>query len=718
MTVVFDEAPVEPAIPPTMQTTLRLILLFLAACPALAVSPYPAPSPETPANRTLQQYWAIRTAQVHAEGSLAPILSASQWNAGKNEARQQLFEMLGLSPLPAKTPLQPVVTGVLKEDGYRVEKLHFQSMPGLYVTANFYLPEGPQKPLPTVLYVCGHAVMKKDGASLGNKTGYHHHGVWFARHGYACLILDTLQLGEIEGKHHGTHNLGRWWWVAAGYTPAGVEAWNCIRALDYLQTRAEVDAGRIGVTGRSGGGAYSWWIAALDERIAAAAPTAGITSLQNHVVDGCIEGHCDCMFMLNSYRWDFDRVAALVAPRPLLICNTDKDSIFPVEGVFQIYTSVRRLYTLLGKEGNIGLHIAEGPHKDLQPLNTGAFHWFERHLKGADPMATTNEAAKKTLQPEQLRVFKALPADERNTRIDAEFVTLAPPAASPESAAYWSLQRDARLAALRKDSFGAWPADAPGPKLTKVGSLEADGVCLSAYDFVSPDPFLLRLYVARSAALPPDAVERTALQALDQAGWNSFVATYQSRFSTLFDPAPAGTPEHQAFGAAAKMLAANRWALAYVAPRGVGPLEWTGSDKVQTQRLRRFNLLGETLQSGQVYDIRRALQALRSLSANTGAKTWLAAEGEMGINALYASLFEEPVERIDLTKPPLSHKDAAAYPNVLRVLDIPQAAAMASERTKLVLYTDAPERWSHLTDTAEKLGWPNNVQLRSLPAPQ
>ena len=701
-----------------MQNALRLSLLFLAAASAQAASPYPAASPDTPANRTLHAYWKVRTAQVQAEGSLAPVVSASQWNANKDETRQQLFEMLGLSPLPAKTPLQPVVTGVLKEDGYQVEKPHFQSLPGLYVTANLYLPEGIQKPLPTVLYVCGHAVMQRDGKSLGNKTGYHHHGVWFARHGYACLILDTLQLGEIEGKHHGTHNLGRWWWVAAGYTPAGVEAWNGIRALDYLQTRPEVDASRIGVTGRSGGGAYSWWIAALDERIAAAAPTAGITSLHNHIVDGCIEGHCDCMFMVNSYRWDFDRVAALVAPRPLLICNTDKDPIFPIEGVFQVYTSVRRLYALLGKEGNIGLQIAEGPHKDLQPLNTGAFHWFERHLKGADPMATTDGAAKKTLQPEQLRVFTSLPTDERNTRIDAEFVQLAPPAAPPESAAHWALQRDARLAALRKTSFSAWPVAAPTPTLTKVGRLEADGIVFSAYDFVSQTPFQLRLFIAHSAALPPEEIELTALHSLNQEGWSSFVATYHSRFSKLFDQAAASPPDHKAFEAEAKMLASNKWAMAYVAPRGVGPLAWTGSDKVQTQRLRRFNLLGETLQSGQVYDIRRALQALRSMTPKTGAKIWLAAEGEMGINALYASLFEDRVDRIDLTKPPLSHRDAAAYPNVLRVLDIPKAAELASERTKVVLYTDTPAKWSHLTDTAEKLGWPKNVQLRSLPAPQ
>ena len=149
------------------------------------------------------------------------------------------------------------------------------------------------------------ALVKTNGVSYGNKIVYQHHGAWFARNGYVCLIIDTIELGEIEGDHHGTAPRGMWWWNSRGYTPAGVEAWNCIRALDYLETRPEVDKTRFGVTGRSGGGAYSWWIAALDERIKVAAPVAGITDLQNHVVDGAVEGHCDCMFMVNTYRWDY-----------------------------------------------------------------------------------------------------------------------------------------------------------------------------------------------------------------------------------------------------------------------------------------------------------------------------------------------------------------------------------------------------------------------------
>src|SRR5205085_2181277 len=79
----------------------------------------------------------------------------------------------------------------------------------------------------------------------GNKTAFQHHGAWFATHGYAALLIDTLQLGEIAAIHHGTYRENRWWWQARGYTPAAVECWNGIRALDYLQSRPEVDGERI-----------------------------------------------------------------------------------------------------------------------------------------------------------------------------------------------------------------------------------------------------------------------------------------------------------------------------------------------------------------------------------------------------------------------------------------------------------------------------------------
>ncbi|MGE5293885.1 MAG: alpha/beta hydrolase, partial [Solirubrobacterales bacterium] len=265
-----------------------VIMLSLCVIASVAASAQ-QPEPLRPADRQLAEYFRSETAKLQSQ-CLSDVKTLEDWQAKRVVYKQQLLEMLGLDPFPEKTPLNAVVTGTVDQEKFTVENLQFQSMPGLYVTANLYVPKNLNKPAPAILYVCGHGEVKKDNISYGNKVAYHHHGAWFARNGYVCLVIDTLQLGEIQGIHHGTYRYDMWWWNCRGYTAAGVEAWNCIRALDYLQTRKEVDASRIGVTGRSGGGAYSWWIAAIDERIKAAVPVAGITDLQNHVVDGCVEG--------------------------------------------------------------------------------------------------------------------------------------------------------------------------------------------------------------------------------------------------------------------------------------------------------------------------------------------------------------------------------------------------------------------------------------------
>ena len=687
-----------------------LAFLVTAAC-AFAAEPQNAPR----ANRQLADYFAREVAAIESR-PLAEPTSAEQWETTRTGMKRQLAEMLGLDPMPERTPLKVEKTGEVKGDGFVVEKMHYQSLPGLYVTANLYRPAKSEGRLPAILYVCGHSNVMKDGVSLGNKTGYQHHGEWFARHGYVCLVIDTVQLGEIRGEHQGTYAKNRWWWVSRGYTPAGAEAWNGIRGLDYLVSRADVDPERLGVTGRSGGGAYSWWIAALDERVKVAAPTAGITTLHNHVVDGAVEGHCDCMFMVNTYRWDYDKVAALIAPRALLISNTDKDTIFPLDGVVSIYNSTRRIYRALGAEAKIGLQIAEGPHKDVQPLNEGAFHWFERWLKGADPMAVLDEGATKRFEPEQLRVFSKLPEDEKNTVIDSEFVPAARTPAVPANADEWARLRDGWMAALRTKCFAGWPASEQSLELHDAGVEEHDGVMLHAWDFTPQAPFSLRLYVAHHAKVKPEELELISLNVLDETAWQDFRHMMAGNFPKLFAPPEREGADGHGFADEKKMFDGSKWAMAYVCPRGIGPAAWTGSEKQQTQRLRRFYLLGQTLDSMQVWDIRRAIAALRETPFGR-APLWLQSQHTMAGNTLYASLFEEGITRLDLHRLPASHEAGPTYLNVLKFLDLPQAAAMAVERSRVRIYTPDKSVWSFAAQVSEKLGWKKAFELRDALAP-
>jgi len=648
----------------------------------------------------LAEYFRAETTKL-ADQCLVNIETLDEWKTKRHLLRRQLFEMFGLDPLPEKTALSPVITGKVEHDAFIVEKIHFQSRPGFYVTTNLYVPKSLEKPVPAILYVCGHGRVKKNDISYGNKVRYQHHAAWFARHGYVCLIMDTLQLGEIEGIHHGTHRYNMWWWISRGYTPAGVEAWNCIRALDYLETRKEVDMDRIGVTGRSGGGAYSWWIAAIDDRIKVAVPVAGITDLQNHVVDGCVEGHCDCMFILNTYRWDYPLLAALVAPRPLLISNTDKDRIFPLDGVIRVHEKVRNIYRLYDAEPNLGLHITEGPHKDTQELRVHAFVWFNRFLKDENPLI--DKPAVSFFEQEQLKVFDELPVDQINTEIHESFVAKAPQPSVPQSTDEWAKLREMWMKALREKSFRGWPTEAEAGSLDiqQVFCVERHGIRLSAFDFTSQPHVRLRLYLAHragggSAILaeisragnPCHKADQVVLNTLNEKAWTEWLAAMRVGFADELKEQTLPEPNESVFKQYQQMLNDKQQIMAYIAPRGIGPTAWNPDERKQTQIRRRFMLLGQTLDGMRVWDVRRAIQTLRTIDSTRDVPFTLQGKGQMAGIVLYASLFEPDIDRLDLWHLPRSHRNGPTFLNVLRYLDMPQAVAMAAERSQIRIYQE------------------------------
>lgn len=671
----------------------------------------------TRGDQMLAEYFAIETAKLQ-DGCLEDVKSLDDWQAKQGEYRRQLHEMLGLDPLPEKTDLRPEITGRVEHDEFFVEKLHFQSRPGLYVTGNLYVPKKIDQPLPAILYVCGHGGVKnKEGIPLGNKTHYQHHGGWFARNGYVCLTIDTLQLGEIEGIHHGTHKYGMWWWLNRGYTPAGVEAWNCIRALDYLETRPEVDKARFGVTGRSGGGAYSWWVAALDERIKCAVPVAGITDLQNHVVDGCVEGHCDCMYMVNTYRWDYPQVAALIAPRPLLISNTDTDGIFPLDGVYRTFEHVRRIYRLYdaaekGTSAKVALNITAGGHKDTQELQVHAFRWFDQHLKAEDKLVQS--PAEKFFDPQDLKVFATLPTDEKNTQIQETFVAAAEPPPVPAGKDEWETLRDRLRITLLDKSFRAWPQTGEPLDVQEAFAVDRDGVHFAAYDFTSQAGIRLRLYVMHRAGLTKPEIN--VLNVLDEEAWQKWLADVRPAFEAELKDEQLPEASKEGWAETRKMFETFPWVMTHICPRGVGPTAFDQSEKKQIQNRRRFYLLGQSLDGLQTWDIRRAIQACRGIESLAPTPLWLQSHRTMAGNTLYAAIFEPEIKRVDLYDLPTSHRDGPIYFNVQKFMETPQAVAIVAEKTKVVLYQDETTGWEFPQQVAQKLGWDaKQIQLRKKP---
>ena len=670
-----------------MKPTLAASLLLTAvlATNALAAAfhnPYgKLPAKATPGDRMFSDYFRAETRAL-ADRSLADIQTLDDWNARKPELRRQLFEMLGLDPLPPKTDLKATITGKLDEAGFTVEKLHFQSRPGLYVTANLYVPKNLVRPAPAIVYGCGHSLVKSNGVSYGNKVDYQRHGIWFARHGYVCLVLDTVQLGEIEGIHHGTYREGMWWWNSRGYSSAGVEAWNCIRALDYLETRTEVDKTRFGVTGRSGGGAYSWWLAALDERIQAACPVAGITDLENHVVDGTVEGHCDCMFMVNTYRWDYAQVAALVAPRPLLICNTDKDTIFPLDGVSRLHEKVRRIYDLHGASDRLGLLITEGPHKDTQELQVPVFRWFNRFLKKEEPLVEA--AAVPLFTAQQLKVLDRLPADQLTSKCYESFTQLASDTRSPDMTR--------AIGELKQKTFGGWP-QAPAPaKPREVAAADHEGVRLTVHEFESQPGVTLRFYLARPAAGP---VTNVQLSVVDASRWREQMELARVGFSTVLRDevalagvktgVPVTAEAADQFATIMRAVRENQTAYITFTPRGVGLTASGGDAKYLVQLRRRFMLLGQTLAGMQTWDLRRAMEAARTIDSLRSLPLHLSGSPEMTEVAAFAALFEPNITKVTFTQEPRPDQEAPDFLNWSRLLTPAQLLTWVKSRCEVTV---------------------------------
>ncbi|MBI2925319.1 MAG: prolyl oligopeptidase family serine peptidase [Verrucomicrobia bacterium] len=637
-------------------TRIALALLSSALPPQIFAQPYDAPDHGQPGDQMIQDYLRLETAKIEAD-FLGAIKSAEDWTQARPRFREEYFDMLGLWPLPEKTRLQATITRTLERGDYTVEMLHYQSRPGLYVTANLYRPAktASGQRLPAILYVCGHSGRGRNG----NKTAFQSHGIWFARHGYVCLVVDTLQLGEIAGIHHGTYREGRWWWLSRGYTPAGVECWNGVRGIDHLLSRPDVDAERIGVTGISGGGAATFWIAAADERVKVAVPVSGMADLVSYVPNRVINGHCDCMFLYDTYQWPWTRIAALVAPRPMLFVNSDQDAIFPMDANERVINRLERLYSLFGASDVVDSVVSIGGHAYRQDIRQATFRFLNTHLKN-DPrpvldsevdLVTGPREEVHPIPPEQLRVFprdEDIPRDALNARIDQEFVPLAKVELPKEG--QFDAWRSALLTRLRRMTFHHFPERIPAA--VSRWALHPATVFLGSRELLTETNVVIRWH---SAQLPPGPAKRVLL-------WITK--------SDVAEPLPTWLAD----------LVTDGDEIQVCEPRGVGGKSWTRKNPPNYIE-RAHYLLGRTVDSGRVWDIAATARYLRALHKEQ-VPVHVVGEGAAAVLAAYAALLEPDIAGLILRKPPASHMDdsAPALLNVLRVCDIPEAVGMLAPR--------------------------------------
>ncbi|MCE5239160.1 acetylxylan esterase [bacterium] len=612
-------------------------------------------------------------ARAITSNSLAHPLSPQRWEATVQQRRRQWLEMLGLWPLPERTPHEATVTGTLDRGDYVVEKIHFQPVPHAYIAGNLYRPAHVTEPLPAVLYLCGHTKGKV-------APTYQAHPRYFGQHGYVALVLDTIEQGECQGDHHGTYSHGRWDWHSRGYTPAGMEVWAGMRALDILAARDDVDAERMGVTGLSGGGAISWFLGAADERVKVVVPVCQTGSIEHIVTDRATDGHCDCAFWVNLYRWCTADIGSLIAPRALLVASGTEDVLWRPHGFRRALHRIHHQYAALGIPERVQLVEDLTPHGYTPRLNRAIFQWFNKHLKG-DDTPVTDDVTDHVEPEENLLVFGGqLPTDDVMAEVETHLVRLAERPEVVDEAQWGDLQAE-RLSRLCATTFHCHP-DLPAPQVLEYRDDGCGGRRAGTYVVRTDDDTVIRLRLS----LPPagESLEHLVVFALPEDARSGFFGASGSRPDL---PARIGT-----VGVEVRNTGAS----------SVGPgYAWT---------MRRvYPLLGHTLPERQTYDLVQAMAAVREQFPGVPLSVYGA--GRTAVLALYAALLDELVTEVILADPPASHRDPETpeYLHILRTGDLPENLALLFPRP-VTFVGSMPEAYRWTWEVYERLGQGNTVR--------
>ncbi|MFW6158147.1 MAG: alpha/beta hydrolase family protein [Planctomycetota bacterium] len=336
--------------------------------------------------------------------SIDAVTSRKDWAAWRERSRRALRRVLGLTRFPARRPLKPRVVGTIDRGDFVIEKVVLETRPDFLMTANLYRPKELRGEVPAVLCVHGHTMRGKtwDGVQT-RATNY-------ARAGWLALTVDATGHGErVHIGHRKTFAV-----ITAGLPLEGVQVWDNMRCVDYLISRPEVDADRIAITGCSGGGNQTMYTAAVDERLAVAAPVCSVSTLRGQIFTsngiGC---QCECVPNLMRHGLENAAVCALIAPRPLLVVSGTKDKTFPVEHTREADRHLRRFFNAIGHGDRYQYVERRAPHGYPRSMRQLVHAWFDRWFNERATEQRYHERGPKPLPAEELWCFPGgeLPTD-------------------------------------------------------------------------------------------------------------------------------------------------------------------------------------------------------------------------------------------------------------------------------------------------------------------
>jgi hypothetical protein len=583
-------------------------------------------------------------ARTRAYAAAMPVpKSRQEWRARASEIRPRILRALGLDPLPERTPLNATILGEIPRDGYRIQRVTFESRPGMTVTANVYVPDG-EGPFPLVLCPVGHWGRGKNEATPAARNRA------LAKLGYITITYDPF--GQEERNVPGNGHDEAWRLPLTGHCNMSIMVWDTVRALDYMLTREDVDGTRIACTGASGGGLNTLYTSVVDERLDVAVPVVYITQWQDFFSTG--HAHCPCSHVPGLGQFtDMGEMTALFAPRPQMYMGAEDDPDFLPRGARRAEAQARVVYDLLGADENLRCLIFPGGHDYGQPMREALYGFLEQHLRGAGDGSPIPEPPDATSPPgiEDLWCFEGgkVPSTSNTVRQLAQDWAKAAVARLPRPD---TIDVGETRAALIRLLHPPRPAEAP--TFEEVGDFEADG-----------------LHVRKLALRVQPGIELPALLVTGKSGAPAVIIADASP-----DPMTAGPLLSQAHDAGLTAL--------YVSPRGWGETTWS-EHVICTDNL----LLGNSILGQRAYDLAAAGRALKARLGGSHPRVSLLATGpEAGLAGLFAQAMWGEFDAAAIGPVPESYLEAfgpglpmmAYVADILSVADIPQVTALAAQR--------------------------------------
>ena len=571
--------------------------------------------------------------------AVAAIATRAAAERRRVDVRARLLAKIG--GVPERAPnLQVKTFGTVTGDGFRMEKVAYESLPGFWVTANLYVPASGSGRLPAIVLAPGHGA--------GGKTENWSWGVNFARNGIVVLAYDPIGQGErlqyvdpekpasVVGNptgEHGEANIGP---LLIGDTLARYMVNDAIRGIDFLVSRPDVDASRIGAFGCSGGGTATAFLAAVDPRLAAAATACYITSFDALLTSATgVQEAEQSLPRFIADGLDFADWVEAFAPKPYAVISTE-DDMFPLAGARRSFEESQRFYELLGAREQVQWITGPGGHGNLGPIAPSILSFFVTHLKAAGGMAFT------PLRPERPAEMTVTPTGQVATTFHGETIAsltrvraasvAAPPAAIASKADLPRLQ--ARLATDIRALTGAAYMPGAARAAVRLSAPEAkDGYQLSTLTFPSDGETM----VAGRFAAPNGPGKKPAALLMDSPSIDVGMAT----------SSPAGASAPGRLTGEVERLAKAGVVVMTIDPRPTP----AGTESLKSPYLGFFNLLslraflvGRTLLGLRVDDVVRAVDWLNA-RPDVGTIT-VHGVGPHGLVALHAAVLDRRIERL------------------------------------------------------------------------